>query len=700
MDKVAPSSNQPSRIKDTNDASVDQHSAADLAWFPPELLFAVFGNLSINDLAQCTRVCRAWSNVCAPHLWRKLTIVTPKAFRRFQSREAQAALVRNAHLVRYLYTVYFPVVESIIRRKQPVSSSSSSSSSCGNPSSTPSSSSSSTRATTSGSTAKNCTQASTSENFESLCTGLVLLDLGALWRVPFPPSATRELAYQAYKSPLPSPPLRCEQEHLIFQLILSNPMLKFISIGGYIQHCDLILKAITDTNLPHLRNVSLFGDHGGMSPWRDHNAEASPSFVASKQFLENCPRSLRNLSARLNAFEPKDASLLKIKDYNPEPCLPHPNLEFVRIYAPFIEPEEWTVPNALQEKLFLKFFKSCGSNIKDVQTPQEEHIKIESLRQVLASHGLSTGKVLRLEGMETITDHEMALELARESDWTKIDFSTCDVVPPGRSTAAALLERCASLEDLDVSTCEGVITSQDLAEILARTPKLVKLIASLDHMSAHGWPRNPQLDAQDFIWTPWVCKSLVYLEVQLINIPRPDVNTGHDGRPLGDKPRRGTIEWSHQIQGLVYHRLAELKDLIHLKLGHCPLEPQPGDPLMLDSEGRLRPVDTEFQLNCLEMSLASGLGLLAGLTQMKVLDLTRMAHRVGVPELEWMQKHWVQLERVSGLFDDWYPALEPGVRDWIVDNDPAWAWEYREMLFNDEGTCGGTLLGEFGSDMD
>lgn len=640
--------------------------STDLSWFPPELLVSVFSNLSPHDQAQCVRVSRSWSSICIPQLWRRITIVTPRAFRRFLTEEAQTAVARNAHLVRIFMTIYFPIVESIVRRS---------------PESNPSTS-----------------EQPMALNGSITCvfTNLIMLDLGTLWRTPLPPARTPQEAFAAYSGPLPSPPLSSGQEELIRYLIQSNPRLKCLNVGGYIQHCDALLAILTNTNLPNLQYMSLLGDHGGMSPWRDHETEASPSFEAAKRFLENSPQSLKSLSGRLNASvsdSVSDSNRLILLD-SPKPCLPHHSLEFVRIYAPFIE-SELTIPDPLQQHLFSKFFQSCGQNLKDVQTPHEEHLRIQSLRTILAERGFGTSKVLRLEGQETITDEAMALELTKESDWTRIDFSTCDIMPQGRLTAAALLERCGSLEDLDISTCEGVFTSQELAELLAKSPKLIKLIASLDHMSAHGWPRNPQLEAQDFIWTPWVCKSLVYLEMQLVGVPRPDVKIGHDGRPVEGGLFRGTVEWSRQIQRLIYYRLAELKDLIHLKLGHCPLEPQPGDSLIVDTEGRLRPLDDEFQLNCLEMSLASGLDMLAGLTQMKVLDLTRCAHRLGIPELEWMQKHWPQLERISGLFDDWYPALEPGVYEWLIENDPAWAWEYRDMLFSEDRRCGGTLLREF-----
>lgn len=63
-----------------------------------------------------------------------------------------------------------------------------------------------------------------------------------------------------------------------------------------------------------------------------------------------------------------------------------------------------------------------------------------------------------------------------------------------------------------------------------------------------------------------------------------------------------------------------------------------------DAQGCLRNIDAYFQLNCLEMSQGSGLDLLSGLKEMRVLDVVRMAHRIGVLELGWMRKNWPKPE--------------------------------------------------------
>jgi hypothetical protein len=44
-----------------------------------------------------------------------------------------------------------------------------------------------------------------------------------------------------------------------------------------------------------------------------------------------------------------------------------------------------------------------------------------------------------------------------------------------------------------------------------------------------------------------------------------------------------------------------------------------------------------YQTTCLELMLDSGLDILGTLTELRVIDITRMKHRLGVDEMEWME---------------------------------------------------------------
>ncbi|KAG0278011.1 hypothetical protein BGZ95_004918 [Linnemannia exigua] len=55
------------------------------------------------------------------------------------------------------------------------------------------------------------------------------------------------------------------------------------------------------------------------------------------------------------------------------------------------------------------------------------------------------------------------------------------------------------------------------------------------------------------------------------------------------------------------------------------------------------------QPHCLDLILESGLNLMSGLKRLRVLNVSRMNHRIGVQELVWMKEHWPRLHTVEGL---------------------------------------------------
>ena len=58
------------------------------------------------------------------------------------------------------------------------------------------------------------------------------------------------------------------------------------------------------------------------------------------------------------------------------------------------------------------------------------------------------------------------------------------------------------------------------------------------------------------------------------------------------------------------------------------------------------------QYDCLDMSLHSGLDLLGGLKQLRVLSAMRMVMLIGVEEVRWMAESWPILEAIKGLNAD------------------------------------------------
>ncbi|KAF8926592.1 hypothetical protein BGZ58_011062, partial [Dissophora ornata] len=135
----------------------------------------------------------------------------------------------------------------------------------------------------------------------------------------------------------------------------------------------------------------------------------------------------------------------------------------------------------------------------------------------------------------------------------------------------------------------------------------------------------PFLKAKDFvdmrhdsgILTPWA--SLKVLKTKITCIPRPDVTELLDGR------QRIVADYDN------YHE--------------------------------------DYQYECLEMTLESGLAQLKRLKNLGVLDVQMMAQRIGLKEVQWMTQNWPKLQVIQGLHDD-------------GDNFKAaeWLWKHSPMI--------------------
>jgi len=187
----------------------------------------------------------------------------------------------------------------------------------------------------------------------------------------------------------------------------------------------------------------------------------------------------------------------------------------------------------------------------------------------------------------------------------------------------------------------------ELVRVLSSFPKLQTFITHAD-----GWIEYNQLtsvDAKDWIHqdplsgslTPWPCEHILTdLRIKISGIPRPDVT-----RRPGPKHQPALAESypgeGRMIQRQVYERLSRFVNLEVLCLGSasCFYE-EPSQP-------RLRYLD--YQHECLEMSLESGLDQLGGLKRLRILNISLMAHKVSRQEAQWMAEQWPKLHEVHGL---------------------------------------------------
>jgi hypothetical protein len=182
---------------------------------------------------------------------------------------------------------------------------------------------------------------------------------------------------------------------------------------------------------------------------------------------------------------------------------------------------------------------------------------------------------------------------------------------------------------------------------------------------------------------PWVLgESMRYFQMRIENVPRPDVVCDRNGAPLDNEPDAldaAAMTRRYEVQRFIYTQLSRMTGLRELHLGVPDTASAPHswiidarDIGLLDDPGHN--IVRDFNYSSLEFSLASGLDLLAGMKELRVLDVRWTTHRIGVEELEWMHVNWPQLREIRGLDSarEWAGDAEAGlavkakVGEWVA----------------------------------
>lgn len=218
----------------------------------------------------------------------------------------------------------------------------------------------------------------------------------------------------------------------------------------------------------------------------------------------------------------------------------------------------------------------------------------------------------------------------------------------GVHSAEALIKHCPTLEALKVKETPGW-SSAHMHQILSSCPRIhtFETLADEESRVVH----RTHFLAKDFIdfdqtsnsLAAWKSESsLKVFRAKVMGIPRPGVTPyDHYEPPAEEVLREAYLGQSQELQHLVYERLARFSHLEELHLGHESRDV--GDEfLYIDG-------DADYQYECLEMTLKSGLWILEGLSELRVLSVMRMETRIGVEEVKWMVKHWPKLQAIHGL---------------------------------------------------
>ncbi|KAF9154593.1 hypothetical protein BG015_000500 [Linnemannia schmuckeri] len=198
------------------------------------------------------------------------------------------------------------------------------------------------------------------------------------------------------------------------------------------------------------------------------------------------------------------------------------------------------------------------------------------------------------------------------------------------------------------------VTSQHIQQILVNSKYLRCFEVSHSDTpptrtssALHGLdPLRTRLLATDMLTaSKWGCLLLTNLHLEIGGIPRINKSTTADTSNFDQQE-------SHRIQRQVYRQLSALTRLQELRLGRA-CERQDIEDYEAHQHQHQHQQEAQnvpgFQRDCLEMTLESGLDLLLTLTELSVVDLSRMDHCVGVPELQWMRRHWPHLRALRGV---------------------------------------------------
>ncbi|KAK3826767.1 MAG: hypothetical protein J3R72DRAFT_496590 [Linnemannia gamsii] len=310
---------------------------------------------------------------------------------------------------------------------------------------------------------------------------------------------------------------------------------------------------------------------------------------------------------------------------------------------------------------------------------------------------------LVLSGTSSFYDSTLAKLLrCSQSGWRTVEIE--DAFFFGRLAYAALMESVATtLENLQVKNWRGFRQAWCLGLLRSTTREQLRRIGGIDDGDLEETTKELTVNAQDAYQEhhmltvrrereglltsnhSWIAltPSLEYLQLRIIGVPRANVVSLRNGERLSlpDNEPRG----HYDVQKWIYTQLADLSGLQELvvgkrelnwsRLAFCGIDPYSSSSI--DIEEALRDRFETFQYDCLEFSMASGLKILSGLTELRVLDVRSTAHNIGVEELDWMHVHWPQLETIRGLESprEWTcnpkeaEAATKAVERWI-DNHP------------------------------
>lgn len=551
----------------------------------PELVQEIAYHLALHDLTQLVRVSKEWYYACTPHLWRDIKILTTQQRSAFMEPAAQEALIRNRDLVRLFWCR--------------VSSSANPLAAFGN------------------------TYGQQPLHLADIC-----------------------FQTETYGPKDQKPLFECliavlEQCPFLIVLDILNPP----PAGVVVEN---LLECIAQS-LPHLRRLTLFAED---------EPRVQPYVV--KEFLETVSTELEYLSMGIKFCHRDNTMSTSAMDRPVQGSRLHPKLKCVGLYMNFSDDKDMTIfPLVLSG-----FLRGC-TNLEVIDNRKHLSVSraswvwnypaiIDILERLL---GVRWKQLLVRQAASPRSDEDISTEI------TSIVFGASVDTSATTSSSSLIQEawyricigKCPSSMTLTNGAILSAVTTQphgpyvihvdnsdsmkssDVQAILRQDRSLRCLSSRLP----------PTILVTDMISSPpWPCRWITHLKIQISGIPRPDIYTDYKNR-LAPTLLGVSMKQSRAIQRQVLAQLGQLTLLQTLSLG----ADSPAVELEVSTDKNEECVffDRRLQLSCLEMTLESGLGLLAGLRDLKQLTVANMDHRIGVAELQWMERSWPNIKGVNGL---------------------------------------------------
>ncbi|KAG0029749.1 hypothetical protein BGZ81_003477 [Podila clonocystis] len=678
-------------------------SRADMATLPPEIVACILALIQRHDIFSCVLVSKAWFEIFGPKIWREVVLYRKHSgdllydpSRRYFF---QAGLARNGHWVQTFWSDFYSVLDLIVVDA---------------PAPLPLATSVALNAAFDNSPEKSFRNPSDQDQSRVLCCNLSTIYLGDAG-LPFEPesslpsyssfSSCQKLHSQASGQLTPmnlttgSPSPDILDALTTMALASPPPTVVSFSLAAHTppptppsQHTSAyqpksgrvlinLLVQVLKAN-PYLKSLDvrapLISGHG--DDWSRHRC-AAPGVL--RRILKDCPSTVQELALWFpvpddidsdseededmsghNHYTGGDSISSEDNELDDQPLhellgtMALKSIEIVHPVSDFY--------------LILSFLARCPSlesiYLRDLGKDFDCEVFSSALRR-------SCRQLCRLEidWFSGESDQDIAhLINSSFSGWKYLRLDNPDGFGP--LATRAVMRHAHSLEQLLIPDCGG-FHSRDLQRFLTYAPNLWNFEGTTSN-EYNRMPIDVRLSARDLVDSKWACQRLQRLVLVIDQIPRPQIRCRYDGRPFTDEflpahLRPGypyvTVAESRALQKEVYRQLGSLHTLQELVLGHV-LDREP--KFILDMEDYQdfdglthRYVARGYQYECLELTLESGLDLLVGLKALRVLNVTRMAHRIGIRELEWMHVNWPNLKTIAGL------VRKPRLRGLSVDEE-------------------------------